>query len=115
MSPLSLATMLTRARLAARTGSGILDIFAIAAFSVSAWLTLTTLGGVAMFYSRQDAINQAVVREFNGTLDTEVIGSIYFSLSIVALALLIVPLTSLGGVQLGWVLVAVSDAWLRCA
>ncbi|USR79898.1 FtsX-like permease family protein [Arcanobacterium pinnipediorum] len=97
MSPLSLATMLTRARLAARTGSGILDIFAIAAFSVSAWLTLTTLGGVAMFYSRQDAINQAVVREFNGTLDTEVIGSIYFSLSIVALALLIVPLTSLGG------------------
>ncbi|WP_216389501.1 FtsX-like permease family protein [Arcanobacterium phocae] len=96
MKSLSLAAMLTRARLGARTGSGILDVFAVLAFAVSSWLTLTTLGGVFMFQSRVGAINRAVATAFHSDVRTESIGEIYAAFAVIALALLTIPLLSLG-------------------
>ncbi|MFC5281057.1 hypothetical protein ACFPGO_04105 [Arcanobacterium canis] len=96
MRTLSLASMLAKARLATRTGNALLDVFAVVAFSVSSWLTLTTLGGVWMFHSNQQAISSMFATQFGQAGQFQDNGRTYFALSVLALALLTIPLLSLG-------------------
>lgn len=97
MNTFGLAGMLTQARLRARSGTGVLDVLAVVAFSFSSWLTLTTLGGVYMFWHNTDAVNAAVASRFGEGILNDGLGQSYFALAVVALALLTVPLLSLGG------------------
>ena len=97
MSTLTLASNLAIARIRNARGNALLDVFAIIAFAVSSWLLLTTLGGVWMFYNRQDSLSDLLL-EHKG-LDpffTDGLGTMYFFLAIVALGLLIIPLLGLG-------------------
>lgn len=97
MSTLTMASNLAIARIRNARGNALLDVFAIIAFAVSSWLLLTTLGGVWMFYNRQDSLSDLLL-EHKG-LDpffTDGLGTMYFSLAIVALGLLIIPLLGLG-------------------
>lgn len=95
---ISLATNLATARLGSRKGAALLDGMAVLAFAVSAWLTLTTLGGVWMFWVRQGRVEE--ILHANNGIDpdfTNGMGRMYVGLAILALALLAVPLLSLGG------------------
>ena len=97
MSTLTMASNLAIARIRNARGNALLDVFAIIAFAVSSWLLLTTLGGVWMFYNRQDSLSDLLL-EHKG-LDpffTDGLGTMYFFLAIVALGLLIIPLLGLG-------------------
>lgn len=97
MSTLTMASNLAIARIRNARGNALLDVFAIIAFAVSSWLLLTTLGGVWMFYNRQDSLSDLLL-EHKG-LDpffTDGLGTTYFFLAIVALGLLIIPLLGLG-------------------
>mgnify|MGYP007100787036 CR=1 FL=1 len=97
MSTLTMASNLAIARIRNARGNALLDVFAIIAFVVSSWLLLTTLGGVWMFYNRQDSLSDLLL-EHKG-LDpffTDGLGTMYFFLAIVALGLLIIPLLGLG-------------------
>ncbi|WFN90986.1 hypothetical protein P8A24_03805 [Arcanobacterium wilhelmae] len=96
MKTLSLASMLAKARLQTRTGNALLDVFAVVAFAVSSWLTLTTLGGVWMFYNNQAAIDEAFATRYGLEDFMAGSGGMYFGLSVIALALLTIPLLSLG-------------------
>ncbi|MDO5025268.1 MAG: hypothetical protein Q4E03_01965 [Trueperella sp.] len=88
MNTAQIARMLTRARLSTRMGEVTFDILAIVALSVSSGMLLTTLGGVWMFHER--------VPRVDAITDMEYFGWVYFSFALFALALLIVPLLSLG-------------------
>ncbi|MGV9192120.1 hypothetical protein ACTOVQ_04940 [Arcanobacterium canis] len=96
MRTLSLASMLAKARLTTRTGNALLDVFAVVAFAVSSWLTLTTLGGVWMFHSNKEAIDQVFAAQFGEAGQLQENGAMYFALSVFALALLTIPLMTLG-------------------
>lgn len=104
MTTTSMALMMTKSRLANRRGEWLLDALALLAYAVSSALLLTTLGGVWMFWERNEAIeplsalNLGVdIGYVNGMSD------IHVTYSIVALALLAIPLLSLGAAaaQLG--------------
>ena len=99
MNTISFASQLATARLRMRQGAALLDSFAVIAFAVSSWLTLTTLGGVWLFWRRIPHVEETVaqllgdpeaVRYLNG------LGETYLVLALIALALLTVPLLSLG-------------------
>lgn len=99
MNTISFASQLATARLRMRQGAALLDSFAVIAFAVSSWLTLTTLGGVWMFWQRMPNVEKNIahvlgdpeyIRYLNG------LGVTYMALAFIALALLTVPLLSLG-------------------
>ena len=97
MNTISLASRLASARLANRQGAALLDSFAVVAFAVSSFLTLTTVGGFAMFVNRKDTID-AIMAENLG-IDPQITmsaGVSYVIFASIALALLIVPLFTLG-------------------
>lgn len=97
MKTLSMSWHLTRARLASREGESLLDVFAIIAYGVSSWLTLTTLGGVWMFLGRRGTVDALMALKYGVDESwTTGFGEFYFGLAIVALALLAVPLMSVG-------------------
>lgn len=52
LGTISFASHLAQARLRMRRGAAMLDSFAVIAFATSAWLSLTTLAGVWMFWQR---------------------------------------------------------------
>lgn len=99
MNTISFASQLATARLRMRQGAALLDSFAVIAFAVSSWLTLTTLGGVWMFWQRMPHIEKNIAHVLG---DPEAIqylkglGATYMALAFIALALLTVPLLSLG-------------------
>ena len=99
MNTISFASQLATARLRMRQGAALLDSFAVTAFAVSSWLTLTTLGGVWMFWQRMPHVEKNIAHVLG---DPEAIqylkglGAMYMALAFIALALLTVPLLSLG-------------------
>ncbi|MDP9806421.1 hypothetical protein J2S70_001003 [Trueperella bonasi] len=97
MNTFTMASNLATARIRNARGSALLDVFAVVAFSVSAWLLLTVLGGVWMFYNRMETVGEDLVRAMGVEPGfASGVGGSYFGLAIVALSLLIVPLLSLG-------------------
>ena len=61
MNTISFASQLATARLCMRQGAALLDSFAVIAFAVSSWLTLTTLGGVWLFWQRMPHVEKNIV------------------------------------------------------
>ena len=61
MNTISFASQLATARLRMRQGAALLDSFAVIAFAVSSWLTLTTLGGVWLFWQRMPHVEKNIV------------------------------------------------------
>ncbi|OKL50422.1 FtsX-like permease family protein [Boudabousia marimammalium] len=92
MNTISLAGMLTRARLSSRTGSTVLDALSVIAFAVASWLTMTTAGGVWMFHARQNTVTKIYWDSFGMDFG----GEVYFGLALVAVGLLTIPLLTLG-------------------
>lgn len=97
MNTLTIASNLAVARIRNVRGNSLLDVFAIAAFAVTSWLLLTTLGGVWMFYKRRTTLSDLLL-QYKGVdpVFTEGLGEFYFYLAIGALGLLIIPLLGLG-------------------
>lgn len=97
MNALTISAMITRGRFTSKSGGALLDAFAVTAYATSAWLTLTTLGGVWMFWAGRDDI-ELDLAQLLGIKPAALSGVawIYNILSFVALALLIVPLLSVG-------------------
>jgi hypothetical protein len=87
---ISLAPRLAAARIRATKGAGVLDVMAVFAFTISAWLALTVAGGTSMFLQRWQG---------DGVLaDTAwmEVAPVYFGLAAFACALLVIPILSLG-------------------
>lgn len=89
------APMLLRGRISA--GHGLIDLLAIAAFTLSSWLLLVVLAGVDLFYRRQVAPPQAFVAAL-GTDAAQGVEQLVFWTWLAACAgvLLIVPVMTLG-------------------
>lgn len=97
MNTLQMAGHLAISRIRNARGHALLDSLAVLAFSVSSWLLLTTMGGVWMFYGRKSRLSDMLYDSyFIPRVDTAQLGGIYMSLAVLALALLIIPLLSLG-------------------
>lgn len=97
MNTLQLAGQLAVARIRNARGNALLDVFAVAAFSVSSWLALTTAAGVWMFYERKDSLSPRLESVYGIPTDmTEGLGGLYLALAVLALGLLTIPLLSLG-------------------
>ncbi len=95
---LALAPRLAAHRLRGTRGGATLDVLAVAAFTVSAFLTLTVVGGTWMFVQRWLNPADAVVRASD--LDTPAAVAaflqVYVVFAMVACALLVVPILNLG-------------------
>lgn len=66
-------------------------------FSVSSWLLLTTMGEVWMFYGRKSKLSDMLYEAYSiPRIDALKLSVEYMSLALLALALLIIPLLSLG-------------------
>ncbi|MEW6972641.1 hypothetical protein [Trueperella pyogenes] len=97
MNTLQMAGHLAISRIRNARGHALLDTLAVVAFSVSSWLLLTTMGGVWMFYGRKSKLSDMLYEAYSiPRIDTQALGGIYMSLALLALALLIIPLLSLG-------------------
>ncbi|WP_406712845.1 hypothetical protein QEV56_02850 [Trueperella pyogenes] len=97
MNTLQMAGHLAISRIRNARGHALLDSLAVLAFSVSSWLLLTTMGGVWMFYGRKSRLSDMLYDSYSiPRVDTAQLGGIYMSLAVLALALLIIPLLSLG-------------------
>ncbi|QOR45712.1 FtsX-like permease family protein [Trueperella pecoris] len=97
MNTLQMASQLAVSRIRNARGHALLDTLAVVAFSVSSWLLLTTMGGVWMFYGRKSKLSDMLYEAYSiPRIDTQALGGIYMSLALLALALLIIPLLSLG-------------------
>ncbi|MDD7465457.1 MAG: hypothetical protein PUK59_04395 [Actinomycetaceae bacterium] len=97
MNIVSLASHLASARLRNRKGNGILDSFAVAAFAGSSFLELTTLGGVWMFVQRRTTIDVMMAANLGISPDFTIgTGETLAAFAYIALAILIVPIFSLG-------------------
>lgn len=99
MNTISFASQLATARLRMRQGAALLDSFAVIAFAVSSWLTLTTLGGVWLFWQRMPHVEKNIVHVLGDPEAMQYLsglGAMYMALAFIALALLTVPLLSLG-------------------
>ncbi|QOR47789.1 hypothetical protein INS90_00280 [Trueperella pecoris] len=97
MNTLQMASQLAMSRIRNARGHALLDTLAVLAFSVSSWLLLTTAGGVWMFYGRMGKLSDMLFDAYAiPRLATEGLGNAYMGLAILALALLIIPLLSLG-------------------
>ncbi|MEW6932983.1 hypothetical protein [Trueperella pyogenes] len=97
MNTLQMAGHLAISRIRNARGHALLDTLAVVAFSVSSWLLLTTMGGVWMFYGRKSKLSDMLYDSYSiPRVDTAQLGGIYMSLAVLALALLIIPLLSLG-------------------
>ncbi|MDD7384129.1 MAG: FtsX-like permease family protein [Actinomycetaceae bacterium] len=97
MSMIELASKLASARLHSRRGTALLDAFAVISFAASSFLMLTVFGGLAMFLRRRSTIDAVMSGNLGlpsglarGTGAMEVLFAVF------ALALLIVPLLTLG-------------------
>ncbi len=97
MNTLTMASNLAVARIRNARGNALLDVFAVLAFAVSSWLLLTTLGGVWMFFNRRESLSELIFEHLGiGSDFTAGLGDLYFSLAVIAIGLLIIPLLSLG-------------------
>ncbi|MDN5793523.1 MAG: FtsX-like permease family protein, partial [Brevibacterium aurantiacum] len=88
---ISLAPRLAVERIRATKGAGVLDVMAVFAFTVSAWLALTVAGGTWMFLQRWLVAGTIADRAWASMAPA------YFGLAAFACALLVVPILSLGG------------------
>ncbi|QIK71121.1 hypothetical protein G7070_00995 [Propioniciclava coleopterorum] len=92
---LALSTQLATARLRDPRGTGSLDVFAVVAYGVTAWLAFVVASGTWMFVRRQTEPSAWLV-----AVDPEaaaMFGPSYVALAFIACALLIVPILTLGG------------------
>ena len=91
----TLTLQLTRARLLAREGAGVLTAASVFAYVVCATLALTVAGGTWMFYNRWRHPHGLIaeVLALDPTFDTLLIG--YFALAILACALLVPSMIAL--------------------
>ncbi|XCB29051.1 FtsX-like permease family protein [Arcanobacterium hippocoleae] len=97
MKTIGFAAQLTAARLRMHQGAALLDSFAVIAFAAASLLTLTTFGGMWMFWQRMPSANHSIAQALdipNSTISG--IGETYVLLSCIAFGLLVVPLLSLG-------------------
>ncbi|SDE10465.1 FtsX-like permease family protein [Auraticoccus monumenti] len=93
----TLAPRLAIARLRGARGGAVLDVLAVAAFTVSAFLALTVAGGTWMFVQRWQHPTAATLAAFD--LDAPAAARVlegYVILAAVACALLVVPVLNLG-------------------
>lgn len=94
---MTLAPRLAAERLRGARGGGVLDVLAVIAFAVSAWLSLTVAGGTWMFVARWQHPSPELQAAFGDAPGAE--GSLtqtYVVLAIIACALLVMPVLSLG-------------------
>lgn len=94
---LDLAPRLALERLRGARGGATLDLLAIAAFTVSAWLTLTVTGGTWMFVQRWQHPGADIVARLG--MPAGSVGSYlesYVVLATIACALLVLPVLTLG-------------------
>lgn len=94
---LTLAPRLAVERLRGTRGGGVVDVLAVIAFAVSAFLTLTVAGGTWMFLQRRDHPTDQILETFG--LDMAMPGGIldtYIIMAVIACALLVVPVLTLG-------------------
>lgn len=97
MKTSSMALMLTRARFNARRGEALLDIFALIAYTTSATLLLTTLGGFWMFFGRR--ADSSLIAQNLGIPVEYLYASFatnYVVLAFIALGVLAIPLLNVG-------------------
>lgn len=97
MKTSSMALMLTRARFNARRGEALLDIFALIAYTTSATLLLTTLGGFWMFFGRRE--DSSLIAQNLGIPAEYLYASFatnYVVLALIALGVLAIPLLNVG-------------------
>lgn len=95
MRQFRVAPLLLRGRI--RAGSGLIDLLAVLAFTVSSWLLLTVLAGVAMFVDRQNHPPAAFVAAVSGHGADSVAQLVFWTLlAACAGVLLVVPLITLG-------------------
>jgi Predicted ABC-type transport system involved in lysophospholipase L1 biosynthesis, permease component len=89
------APLLLRGRVSA--GHGVVDLLAIAAFTLSSWLLLIVLAGVNAFYQRQLVPPEPFVRALGADAAVGVSQLVFWTwLAVCAGVLLIVPVMSLG-------------------
>lgn len=97
MNPaLTLAPRLAIERLRGTRGGGVLDVLAVVAFTVSAFLALTVAGGAWMFLQRRNDPSVQIQEAFglNGGMPALILEN-YIILSVVACAILVVPVLNL--------------------
>lgn len=93
-----LAPRLALARVRSRRGSAVLDVLAVLAFAVSAYLALTVVGGTRMFFQRWQHPTDEILAALNVDADEgALVLQVYVVLALIACALLVVPVLSLGG------------------
>ncbi len=94
---LELAPRLAVERLRGARGGATLDLLAVAAFTVSAWLTMTVVGGTWMFVQRWQHPSADIVARI--AMPERSVGSFlesYVVLASIACALLVLPVLTLG-------------------
>lgn len=96
---IALAPRLAIERLRGRQGGAILDVFAVVAFTVATLLALTVAGGTWMFVNWHINGNPEMVANFGEAPGTDAADftSTYVLLAVIACALVVVPILSLGG------------------
>lgn len=98
MTPaVSLAPRLAAARVRAGLSNGILDVLAVLAFIVSAFLTLTVAGGTRMFVQRWQEPTDQIRAALDIDVETaDAILQTYVVLAAIACAILVIPVLNLG-------------------
>ena len=94
---LELAPRLAVERLRGARGGATLDLLAVAAFTVSAWLTMTVVGGTWMFVQRWQHPSADIVARI--AMPERSVGSFlesYVVLASIACALLVLPVLTIG-------------------
>ena len=98
---LALSTRLATARLRDPKGTGALDAFALVAYGVASWLAFVVASGTWMFFRRLEFPSAWLAAQKTGSATmpsfADMFGSTYVILALVACALLIVPILTLGG------------------
>ncbi len=103
MNSLRLAPLLTVARLRRRRGDAWLDLLAVASFALGALLALTVAGGIWMFYTWESNPSSEMISHVRNALgdyvadgsEIFILGG-YLDLALLAGALLVLPIFSLG-------------------
>ena len=93
---LQLSAHLATARLRDRRGTGALDVFAVAAFGVTAWLAFVVASGTWMFVQRR-ADPPSWVLGLESPLDRADLTNAHVVLAAIACAVLVLPILGLGG------------------
>ena len=93
---LGLSARLAAARLVDARGAGALDVFAVLAYAVSAWLTFVVASGTWMFVQRREHPPQWLVGAAPPD-EVRILTTVYVVLAAVACALLVLPILGLGG------------------